>query len=83
MLSAVTIALFASVLALSRPAAAADAERSTKNDTIIYQKHTYTRIDKASFASGEKTKSLRVGHAPSGGGVAHEGQDIVKTCKMG
>ena len=60
MLSAVTIALFASVLALSRPAAAADAERSTKNDTIIYQKHTYTRIDKASFASGEKTKSLPI-----------------------
>lgn len=59
-LSAVTIALFASVLALSRPAAAADAERSTKNDTIIYQKHTYTRIDKASFASGEKTKSLPI-----------------------
>ena len=60
MLSAVTIALFASVLALSRPAAAADAERSTKNDTVIYQKHTYTRIDKASFASGEKTKSLPI-----------------------
>ena len=60
MLSAVTIALFASVLALSRPAAAADAERSTKNDTIIYQKHTYTRIDKASFASGEKTKILPI-----------------------
>ena len=59
-LSAVTIALFASVLALSRPAAAADAERSTKNDTVIYQKHTYTRIDKASFASGEKTKSLPI-----------------------
>ena len=59
-LSAVTIALFAGVLALSRPAAAADAERSTKNDTIIYQKHTYTRIDKASFASGEKTKSLPI-----------------------
>lgn len=60
MLSAVTIALFASVLALSRPVAAADAERSTKNDTVIYQKHTYTRIDKASFASGEKTKSLPI-----------------------
>ena len=60
MLSAVTIALFAGVLALSRPAAAADAERSTKNDTVIYQKHTYTRIDKASFASGEKTKSLPI-----------------------
>ena len=60
MLSAVTIALFASVLALSRPAAAADAERSTKNDTVIYQKHTYTRIDKTSFASGEKTKSLPI-----------------------
>lgn len=60
MLSAVTIALFASVLALSRPAAAADAERNTKNDTVIYQKHTYTRIDKASFASGEKTKSLPI-----------------------
>lgn len=60
MLSAVTIALFASVLALSRPAAAADAERSIKNDTVIYQKHTYTRIDKASFASGEKTKSLPI-----------------------
>ena len=60
MLSAVTIALFASVLALSRPAAAADAERSTKNDTVIYQKHTYTRIDKASFANGEKTKSLPI-----------------------
>ena len=60
MLSAVTIALFASVLALSRPAAAADAERSTKNDTVIYQKHTYTRIDKASFASGEKTKNLPI-----------------------
>ena len=60
MLSAVTIALFASVLALSRPAAAADAERSTKNDTVIYQKHTYTRIDKASFASGKKTKSLPI-----------------------
>ena len=60
MLSVVTIALFASVLALSRPAAAADAERSTKNDTVIYQKHTYTRIDKASFASGEKTKSLPI-----------------------
>lgn len=60
MLSAVTIALFASVLTLSRPAAAADAERSTKNDTVIYQKHTYTRIDKASFASGEKTKSLPI-----------------------
>ena len=60
MLSAVTIALFASVLALSRPAAAADADRSTKNDTVIYQKHTYTRIDKASFASGEKTKSLPI-----------------------
>lgn len=59
-LSAVTIALFASVLALSRPAAAADAERSTKNDTVIYQKHTYTRIDKASFANGEKTKSLPI-----------------------
>ena len=59
-LSAVTIALFASVLALSRPVAAADAERSTKNDTVIYQKHTYTRIDKASFASGEKTKSLPI-----------------------
>lgn len=59
-LSAVTIALFTSVLALSRPAAAADAERSTKNDTVIYQKHTYTRIDKASFASGEKTKSLPI-----------------------
>lgn len=59
-LSAVTIALFASVLALSRPAAAADAERNTKNDTVIYQKHTYTRIDKASFASGEKTKSLPI-----------------------
>ena len=59
MLSAVTIALFASVLALSRPAAAADAERSTKNDTIIYQKHTYTRIDKASFASGEKPKACQ------------------------
>ena len=59
-LSAVTIALFASILALSRPAAAADAERSTKNDTVIYQKHTYTRIDKASFASGEKTKSLPI-----------------------
>lgn len=59
-LSAVTIALFASVLALSRPAAAADAERSTKNDTVIYQKHTYTRIDKTSFASGEKTKSLPI-----------------------
>lgn len=60
MLSAVTIALFASVLALSRPAAAADTERSTKNDTVIYQKHTYTRIDKASFANGEKTKSLPI-----------------------
>ena len=60
MLSAVTIALFAGVLALSRPVAAADAERSTKNDTVIYQKHTYTRIDKASFASGEKTKSLPI-----------------------
>ena len=60
MLSAVTIALFASVLALSRPAAAADAERSTKNDTVIYQKHTYTRIDKASFASDEKTKNLPI-----------------------
>ena len=60
MLSAVTIALFASVLALSRPAAAADAERNTKNDTVIYQKHTYTRIDKTSFASGEKTKSLPI-----------------------
>lgn len=60
MLSAVTIALFTSVLALSRPAAAADAERNTKNDTVIYQKHTYTRIDKASFASGEKTKSLPI-----------------------
>ena len=59
-LSAVTIALFASVLALSRPAAAADAERNTKNDTVIYQKHTYTRIDKASFASGEKTKNLPI-----------------------
>jgi len=59
-LSAVTIALFASVLALSRPAAAADAERNTKNDTVIYQKHTYTRIDKTSFASGEKTKSLPI-----------------------
>ena len=59
-LSAVTIALFASVLTLSRPVAAADAERSTKNDTVIYQKHTYTRIDKASFASGEKTKSLPI-----------------------
>ena len=59
-LSAVTIALFASVLALSRPAAAADAERNTKNDTDIYQKHTYTRIDKTSFASGEKTKSLPI-----------------------
>lgn len=59
-LSAVTIALFASVLALSRPVAAADAERSTKNDTVIYQKHTYTRIDKASFASDEKTKSLPI-----------------------
>ena len=59
-LSAVTIALFTSVLALSRPAAAADAERNTKNDTVIYQKHTYTRIDKASFASGEKTKSLPI-----------------------
>ena len=60
MLSAVTIALFTSVLALSRPAAAADAERNTSNDTVIYQKHTYTRIDKASFASGEKTKSLPI-----------------------
>lgn len=58
-LSSVMIALFASVI-LSQSAAAADAERNTQNDTVKYQNHTYTRIEKNSLASDAKTKDLPI-----------------------